>query len=84
MNNLACAIIILATIVFMIGFHNLDLAWNMDSGCLDTALFGEVRNRNEIYQMALKQMFSGFFLSVLAIFLPDIRVNKSLNFRCAK
>jgi hypothetical protein len=67
---------------FCIGFHNLDLAWNMDSGCLDTALDGTTtRSQNEIYQLSVKQLFLAFIFSVLIFFIPNIRATKPLNFQ---
>lgn len=75
------AFIVMALVAFfMIGFHNLDLAFNMDSGCLDTALNGVVRNRSEMYRLALSQLLIAFFLMVTFFIISDCRVNKTLNF----
>ena len=71
MNNLTVILLIIGMACFVLGFHNLDIAWNMDSNCLDTALDGTIRNRVEIYQLAIIQMFVSFFAVVACVFLAD-------------
>lgn len=67
--------------VFMTGFHNIDLAINMDSGCLDTALLGEVRTKSEIYRMGVSQILLGNVFEVVAVFYSLFAVNKSFYLR---
>lgn len=85
MNPYEAALVITGICVFFIGFHNLDLAFNMDSNCLDTALDGNtIRSKPELYLLSLKQLFLAMIFFIIAVFYSVYRKKKSINFRYAK
>ena len=69
-------------IFFLIGYHNVDTAWNMntinkDTGSqyVDITLSGKIVDAKEAYRTGAAEMFVGFvFLSLQA--LPPIRLPK--------
>lgn len=49
MNTLAVGVFICGLFVFLSSFHNVDLAWNADSGCIDTNGFGYQQSPEQMY-----------------------------------
>lgn len=76
MNALIALMMVMAVSVFFIGFHNLDIAWNMASGCLDTGMDSIKRSRPEIYRLSLLQLFTSAAMFVVTVFSSNVRVNK--------
>lgn len=77
----AVAFMFVALTVFWIGFHSVDLAYNMDSGCIDWN--GSIyQTRNDMYINGNKLMFNSmfwWFMAVIVLFIPNPRVKKTLN-----
>lgn len=57
-------LLVLAVFLIMAGYHNIDLAWNMDSGCMD---FNGIiyQDRQGLYTSGLHLMFSAVVLLFL-------------------
>jgi len=75
------SIFIIATVVFFIGFHSIDNAWNMSSTCWDSDLLNNQYTRTELYKMGLAQVFFSFVLFFISVFISNLRVKKFLNIR---
>ena len=58
----------LATILFFMGFHSIDIAYNMDNLDRELMLGGNTTSKDETYRQGLIELFSGFFL-LLILFL---------------
>lgn len=63
---IAFAIFAVGIVLFLMGFHFIDNAWNMQSSCWDTNARGEKFTRLELYNMGLQQMFSALALFFMA------------------
>lgn len=75
----------LAVLLFFIGFHNIDNAWNMASDCWDTSLGGISYTRVQLYQNGIYLMFLSlimFFICAVMNYVP--RVSKPLYPNIAK
>jgi hypothetical protein len=60
----------LACVSFWLGFHGIDLAFNMNRNAIDIGLDGTVRTTIEVYQRGLRLIiisFSLFFVSNLLL-----------------
>ncbi len=69
MNTLAIGVFICGLFVFLSSFHNMDLAWNADSGCIDTNGFGYRQSPEQMYMngasginVGAVMMVAGFLL----------------------
>jgi hypothetical protein len=61
-----------AVFVFLIGFHNVDLAYNMDELQHDTGSDNVIRSKFELYNLGTNQMIYSFIFSVFSSFLVII------------
>lgn len=83
MRMICFFVFILGTVIFFMGFHNIDNAWNMRGECWDTSLAGLKLTKSQLYQTGLLQIFMSFSLFFASTFISALRVNKSqqpLNF----
>lgn len=69
MSMKACTLIGISLMFFavfsiMAGLHNIDLAFNMDSGCLDSNFFGRTQTRLEVYVVGFAMVLFGCLLSI--------------------
>lgn len=48
----------------MAGLHNIDLAFNMDSGCMDMNFFGRLQSRLDVYVVGFAMVLFGCLLSI--------------------
>lgn len=61
---LGFALFSLGSYLFFIGFHNIDLSYNMSNvvDCIDTSPFGNTFDKFSMYLHSVKQMILGYFL----------------------
>lgn len=80
MHELTAIFMVLGIVLLMGGFHRIDNAWNMDSGCVDMALNGYTKyTKPELYRQGLLDIFLGMLAFILACFIPGLVVKKSLS-----
>jgi len=51
--------------LFLMGFHNTDVAYNMDNYEFDTSITGITLGKNSIYILGVNLMFVAFLISFL-------------------
>lgn len=72
--TLSVFFIVLSVTWFWIGYHNVDLAFNMDRNAIDQAIDGTPRTTRELYQDGCSQLVCSFSSSLLSFFLLYARV----------
>lgn len=61
-RTLSVALMLLGTFVLLISLHNIDLAFNMDSGCIDVNYFNHIQTKQDGYLSGFQGiLFSWFF-----------------------
>lgn len=61
---LAITLILFSVFSIVCGMHNIDLAYNMDSGCFDINFFNITQTRMEVYNSGFMMVMFGIFLSI--------------------
>lgn len=80
MDNYVVGFLIIGIMLTFAGFHAIDNAWNMDSGCVDMALNGEtLYSRSELYRYGVQQIFMAMMSFMMCCFIPTLRVKKNLK-----
>lgn len=78
---LSVALLVIGVFGFCISYHGIDIAWNMDSGCMDKAVFGSVLTRPEVYMKSVRDLFLSLFLIIISYFLLSIDLNTLEKFK---
>jgi len=73
MDNLFVLIQILficGVIYFMVGFHNIDVAWNLKPNEFETDIKGlKIADRNQVYIIGTNEMFISLFFFIISFIL---------------
>lgn len=72
---------IVATFLFMIAIHEIDLSMNMSNDCIDTNYLGVVKTKAEMYRHGFFCMMVSYLLFFLSFVLSNYRVKIPLNYR---
>lgn len=82
MNKISAVIMFLGTVFFIIGFHMIDNAWNMQADMLDHSIFLAF-SKIELYRYGTMTALFGFLISVVsAMFIekkePETKVEEKI------
>jgi hypothetical protein len=57
-------LMLMATALLFIAYHNIDIAWNMERNAIDQPVFGSPRTAIKIYSDGIRQLQIAFMLFV--------------------
>lgn len=80
-RTLSVALMLTGTFVLMISLHNIDLAYNMDSGCIDVNYFNHYQTKQDGYLSGFQGILVSwfFFLSAFLLSSNDIHLNTRMR-----